>query len=401
MVRKISLSVADSCLRRLTGSWYMQYRKWIKSADVDVADSASAAFSASSSSTVYSIGAFHVYTDWLRLSESGSKQRLSCTGDRQWISNPIAIDLKHSSHLHLLILLFAFIVPLIVAFVITTTTTTINGSYNNNTSQQHHHYHHHHQNYLNCVTHIWSIWDLGLYRKIPPTGCLLEQACRSKALYHTCFICGQRCECWSRRRNWTWSVISDVKPIIYIYIFYMNGSVCPGGILLVLEHHTLYTQPGITWFCLFVSSAEVSSFAQRLEQPPAVKTGFSLRSTYLVFDRSEENEKIHLPSFRHLSVRCMLSAEGRATFVVTDDTSCRFCWPRARRPAISTTRWRECFSNYPRNVTSGGQTTSKNTFVFLAWYGPYLLNWTSRETNVMLSAEAGSNVRPLIFFTAH
>ena len=40
----------------------------------------------------------------------------------------------------------------------------------------------------------------------------------SKALYHTCFICGHRCKRWSRRPKLTSSVISDVKPIIYIYI---------------------------------------------------------------------------------------------------------------------------------------------------------------------------------------
>ena len=38
----------------------------------------------------------------------------------------------------------------------------------------------------------------------------------SKALYHTCFICGQRCKWWSRWPKLTSSVISDVKPIIYI-----------------------------------------------------------------------------------------------------------------------------------------------------------------------------------------
>ena len=41
----------------------------------------------------------------------------------------------------------------------------------------------------------------------------------SKALYHTCFICGRRCKWWSRRPKLTSSVISDVKPIIYIYIY--------------------------------------------------------------------------------------------------------------------------------------------------------------------------------------
>ena len=38
----------------------------------------------------------------------------------------------------------------------------------------------------------------------------------SKALYHTCFICGQRCKWWSHWPKLTLSVISDVKPIIYI-----------------------------------------------------------------------------------------------------------------------------------------------------------------------------------------
>ena len=47
----------------------------------------------------------------------------------------------------------------------------------------------------------------------------------SKALYHTCFICGQRCKWWSRRPKLTSSVISDVKPITYILHFYLVCSV--------------------------------------------------------------------------------------------------------------------------------------------------------------------------------
>ena len=42
----------------------------------------------------------------------------------------------------------------------------------------------------------------------------------NKALYHTCFICGQRCKWWSRRPKLTSSVISDIKPIIYILLFF-------------------------------------------------------------------------------------------------------------------------------------------------------------------------------------
>ena len=51
----------------------------------------------------------------------------------------------------------------------------------------------------------------------------------SKALYHTCFICGQRCKWWSRRPKLTSSVISDVKPIIYIFFFFKRpciGHIC-------------------------------------------------------------------------------------------------------------------------------------------------------------------------------
>ena len=40
----------------------------------------------------------------------------------------------------------------------------------------------------------------------------------SKVLYDTCFFCGQRCKCWSHRPKLTLSVISDVKPNIYILL---------------------------------------------------------------------------------------------------------------------------------------------------------------------------------------
>ena len=47
------------------------------------------------------------------------------------------------------------------------------------------------------------------------------------ALYHTCFICGQRCKCWSHRPKLTSSMISDVKPIIYIFLLKDNN--CEGS----------------------------------------------------------------------------------------------------------------------------------------------------------------------------
>ena len=44
----------------------------------------------------------------------------------------------------------------------------------------------------------------------------------SKALYHICVICGQRCKWWACRPKLSSSVISDVKSIIYIYILYLH-----------------------------------------------------------------------------------------------------------------------------------------------------------------------------------
>ena len=42
----------------------------------------------------------------------------------------------------------------------------------------------------------------------------------SKALYHTCFILGQRCKWWSHPPKLTLWVISNVKPISYIFCIY-------------------------------------------------------------------------------------------------------------------------------------------------------------------------------------
>ena len=42
----------------------------------------------------------------------------------------------------------------------------------------------------------------------------------SKALYHTCFICGWICKWWAHRWKLTSSVISHIKPIVYIYIYF-------------------------------------------------------------------------------------------------------------------------------------------------------------------------------------
>ena len=58
----------------------------------------------------------------------------------------------------------------------------------------------------------------------------------SKALYHTCFTCGQRCKWWSRRPKLTSSVISDVKPIIYIIFFFFTHRPFQGSLLTRFSH---------------------------------------------------------------------------------------------------------------------------------------------------------------------
>ena len=69
----------------------------------------------------------------------------------------------------------------------------------------------------------------------------------SKALYHICFICRQRCNWWSRWPKLTWSVISDVKPIINI-LHLINpyrlrparDSRCPGKVFAIAWLLTIY-----------------------------------------------------------------------------------------------------------------------------------------------------------------
>ena len=76
----------------------------------------------------------------------------------------------------------------------------------------------------------------------------------SKALYHTCFICGQRCKCWSRRPKLTSSVISDVKPIIYIlsHLDLVN--------LLALNSAELPTFESVVWGGIFNSHYNAVNF---------------------------------------------------------------------------------------------------------------------------------------------
>ena len=52
----------------------------------------------------------------------------------------------------------------------------------------------------------------------------------SKTFYHACFIYGQGCKCLSRQPKLTSSVISDVKPIIYLSFL-----VTLHGILFLLQ----------------------------------------------------------------------------------------------------------------------------------------------------------------------
>ena len=59
------------------------------------------------------------------------------------------------------------------------------------------------------------------------SGFLSRLVLLSEALYHACFMSGQRCNWWSRRPKLTSLVISDVKRIIYIFQMknQMNSSI--------------------------------------------------------------------------------------------------------------------------------------------------------------------------------
>ena len=98
-------------------------------------------------------------------------------------------------------------------------------------SNQSHVPHHLHQHRLQHGSkHLYS-WHTGHLsqrtgRLYMPCWCQREQRWLqlhprlvplSKALYHACFICGQRCKWCSRWLKLTLSVISDVKPIVYIF----------------------------------------------------------------------------------------------------------------------------------------------------------------------------------------
>ena len=52
------------------------------------------------------------------------------------------------------------------------------------------------------------------------SGFVSQRVPLRKALYHACFICGQS-KWWSRQAKLTLSVISVVKPIIYIFFIYI------------------------------------------------------------------------------------------------------------------------------------------------------------------------------------
>ena len=72
---------------------------------------------------------------------------------------------------------------------------------------------------VQCVLAAWWLghqtrnWKRWVWIRLVPL---------SKALYHTCFICGQRCKWWFRRLKLTSSVISDVKPMTY-FLFLCDG----------------------------------------------------------------------------------------------------------------------------------------------------------------------------------
>ena len=64
------------------------------------------------------------------------------------------------------------------------------------------------------------------------------------ALYHACFICGQRCKWWSQRPKLTSSVISDFKPILYSFFFFTFYTMNSGP----PQHYVWWPSFIIKWF---------------------------------------------------------------------------------------------------------------------------------------------------------
>ena len=58
---------------------------------------------------------------------------------------------------------------------------------------------------------MWTMWVR--IRRVP----------LSKALYHTCFIRKQGSNWWCYRPKLTWSVILDIKPVVYIFLHFTES----------------------------------------------------------------------------------------------------------------------------------------------------------------------------------
>ena len=65
----------------------------------------------------------------------------------------------------------------------------------------------------------------------------------SKALYHACFICGQRCKWWSSRPKLTLSVISDAKTYHVHFTFTCTVDRFPWSFSSLRDHSFYFLSP--------------------------------------------------------------------------------------------------------------------------------------------------------------
>ena len=74
----------------------------------------------------------------------------------------------------------------------------------------------------------------------------------SKALYHNCFICGQRCKWWSHWPNLTSSVISDIYS--YIFTFCVVPEKRPSTMLVLVTCLAIIYYPMVTMVTISVNN---------------------------------------------------------------------------------------------------------------------------------------------------
>ena len=140
----------------------------------------------------------------------------------------------------------------------------------------------------------------------------------SKALYHTCFISGQRCKLWSRRPKLTSSVISDVRSTIYIFL----TTKVPPSYIAANIYHQIYTwnahiAPQLT---RGVGGSFPTALNHRSPKPPGFQTAGLRRASYSNEDCKPFPGKTSIRTNTSISVprihsKCRITVQVRAVGV--------------------------------------------------------------------------------------